>query len=124
MGAWFLVEIIGFVLLPCFLFVSALSDRSASLVRTAAVLALIGILLNRLNISIIAFKWDAAVRYYPTWMEIVVTLAVIAAEIWVFRWFINRMPVLGRSPDWVEDEERQKETRTETERERWKVRAM
>jgi Ni/Fe-hydrogenase subunit HybB-like protein len=124
MGAWFLVEIIGFVLLPCFLFVSALSNRSASLVRTAAVLALIGILLNRLNISIIAFKWDAAVRYYPTWMEIVVTLAVIAAEIWVFRWFINRMPVLGRSPDWVEDEERQKETRTETERERWKVRAM
>jgi hypothetical protein len=27
-------------------------------------------------------------------MEIVVTLAVISAELWVFRWVINRMPVL------------------------------
>ena len=33
----------------------------------------------------------------PTWMEVVVTLAVIFAEIWVFRWIVRRMPVLGRA---------------------------
>jgi Ni/Fe-hydrogenase subunit HybB-like protein len=43
----------------------------------------------------IAYKWDAAIRYVPSWMEIEVTLAVICAEIWVFRWIINRLPVLG-----------------------------
>ena len=36
----------------------------------------------------------AGVRYLPSWMEIVVTLGVISAELWVFRWVVNRMPVL------------------------------
>jgi Ni/Fe-hydrogenase subunit HybB-like protein len=55
---------------------------------------MVGILLNRLNVSIIAFKWYAPVRYVPTWMEIVVTLGVLSAELWVYRWVVNRMPVL------------------------------
>jgi hypothetical protein len=37
-------------------------------------------------------------------MEIVVTLGVISAEIWVFRWIINRMPVLDFSD--ADEEER------------------
>ena len=57
-------------------------------------MALIGIVLNRLNLTVIGFKWYAPVRYVPTWMEIVVTLGVISAELWVFRWIVNRMPVL------------------------------
>jgi Ni/Fe-hydrogenase subunit HybB-like protein len=46
-------------------------------------------------VSVIAYRWDAAVRYFPTWMEVVVTLAVISAELWAFRWIVNRMPVLA-----------------------------
>ena len=38
-----------------------------------------------------------------TWIEIAVTLAVIAAEIWVFRWVVNRMPVLRSGPRWAEE---------------------
>jgi hypothetical protein len=64
---------------------------------------MIGIILNRLNVSVIAFRWDAAVHYVPTWMEVVVTLAVIFTEVWVFRWVINRMPVLRESPAWAKD---------------------
>jgi hypothetical protein len=37
-------------------------------------------------------------------MEIVVTLAVIFTEVWIFRWVINRMPVLRDSPEWVKEE--------------------
>jgi len=36
-------------------------------------------------------------------MELAVTLAVIFTEIWVFRWVINRMPVLRESPSWVNE---------------------
>jgi hypothetical protein len=36
-------------------------------------------------------------------MEIEVTLAVISAEIWVFRWVVNRMPVLGSTVEVVRD---------------------
>jgi Ni/Fe-hydrogenase subunit HybB-like protein len=89
------------VLLPCFLFIAAMRRNSLVWVRTAAVMTLIGIILNRLNISVIAFKWYAPVRYYPTWMEVEITLAIIFTEIWVFRWFINRMPVLNDPPAWA-----------------------
>jgi hypothetical protein len=36
-------------------------------------------------------------------MEIEVTLAVICAEIWVFRWIVNRMPVLSEPPAWASE---------------------
>jgi Ni/Fe-hydrogenase subunit HybB-like protein len=96
-GAWYGVEMVGFVALPGFLFLMGFRNRKVGVIRWAAALTLIGIILNRLNISVIAFKWYEAVRYVPSWMEIVVTLGVISAEIWVFRWVINRMPVLDFS---------------------------
>ncbi|OGU08131.1 MAG: hypothetical protein A2W29_00580, partial [Gemmatimonadetes bacterium RBG_16_66_8] len=95
MGAWYLFEILGFVLAPAALFIHGFRREDLRVIRAAAILAMLGIVLNRLNVSVIGFKWYAAARYVPTWMEIEVTLAVICAEIWVFRWVINRMPVLG-----------------------------
>lgn len=94
-GYWYLVEVIGFVLIPAFMFASGFKNRSLNTIRIAAVLALLGIILNRLNVSIICFKWYESVHYYPSWQEIVVTLMVIFAEIWVFRWIVTRMPVLN-----------------------------
>ncbi len=95
-GAWYLLEIVGFVILPMILFISSIKQHNLVLSKIAAVLTLVGIILNRLNITVIGFHWDAAVRYVPTWMEIVVTLAIIFIEIWVFRWVILRMPVLSK----------------------------
>jgi Ni/Fe-hydrogenase subunit HybB-like protein len=93
-GAWYLFEVLGCVLVPCVMFIYAVRTRSTGLLRVAAIWSLFGILLNRLNISVIAFNWQAAVHYYPSWQEIVVTLTVIFTEIWVFRWIVVRMPVL------------------------------
>lgn len=98
MGYWYLVEVLGFVLVPCLLFAVGLRDINIKAIRAAAVLTLIGVMLNRLNVSIIAFKWYSPNRYYPTWMEVVVTLAVIFGEIMVYRWVVNRMPVLDDAP--------------------------
>jgi Ni/Fe-hydrogenase subunit HybB-like protein len=92
-GIWFLVEVLGLVLVPCVLFAYAVRHRRIGVVRLAAVLTLLGIVVNRLNISVIAFNWNGSV-YYPSWQEIVVTLMVVFAEIWAFRWIVNRMPVL------------------------------
>ncbi len=100
-GAWYLLELVGLTAVPGAIYVWGCQRRSVPAVRLAAILAIAGILLNRLNVSIIAFKWYAPVRYVPTWMEIVVTLGVISAELWVFRWIVQRMAVLdfgaGRS---------------------------
>ena len=92
-GYWYLVEVIGFLLVPCFMFAYAVRNRNLGIIKVASVMALLGIILNRLNVSVIAFKWYAANHYYPSWEEIVVTLMVVFTEIWVFRWIVTRMPV-------------------------------
>ncbi len=104
MGYWYLLEMIGFVLFPMILFFISYRKSNILLIRIAAILTMLGIILNRLNVSVIGFKWDAAIRYVPTWMELVVTLAVIFTEIWIFRWVVNRLPVLRDSPSWVNKE--------------------
>ncbi len=104
MGYWFLVEIIGFVLIPMFMFYYNSRRGNILYIRIAAILTMLGIIINRLNVTVIGFKWDAPNHYYPSWMEIVVTLAVIFTEIWIFRWIVTRMPVLRDSPKWVHDE--------------------
>jgi len=103
MGYWFLLEMIGFVLVPMFLFFYSFRARNIFMIRLAAILTIIGVILNRLNVTVIGFRWDMAVHYVPSWMEIVVTLTVLFTEIWIFRWVINRMPVLRDSPTWVND---------------------
>jgi len=104
MGYWFLTEMIGFVLIPMMLFFYSYRTSNTLLVRIAAILTMLGIIINRLNVTVIGFRWDAAVHYVPSWMEIVVTLTVIFTEIWIFRWIINRMPVLRESPEWANEE--------------------
>jgi Ni/Fe-hydrogenase subunit HybB-like protein len=103
MGYWYLLEMIGFVLFPMILFFISYRTSNIPLTKIAAVITMLGVILNRLNVTVIGFRWDIAVRYVPSWMELVVTLAVIFTEIWIFRWVINRMPVLRDSPSWVKE---------------------
>ena len=97
-GNWFLLEVIGLVLVPCFMFAYGARNRALGVIRTAAFLTLIGVVLNRLNISIIAFNWYLPNHYVPSWQEIVITLMIIFAEIWALRWIVLRMPVLRQAP--------------------------
>ena len=103
LGAWYLLEVLGFVMVPLILYCYSCTKYNRTVVTVAAVLTLIGIMLNRMNISIIAFRWDAAVPYIPAWQEFVVTVAIILIEIWVFRWVVRRMPVIRKSPEWAKN---------------------
>jgi Ni/Fe-hydrogenase subunit HybB-like protein len=97
-GDWFLLEVIGLVLVPCFMFAYGARNRNLSIIRTAAILTILGVVLNRLNISVIAFNWFVPDHYVPSWQEIVITLMIVFAEIWALRWVVLRMPVLRREP--------------------------
>ncbi len=101
MGYWYMLEMVGFVLLPCWLFTSAYRNENYRLIKIASIITLVGIILNRLNVSVIAYKWYAPQHYFPSWMEVWVTLTVIFAEILVFRWIVNRMPILTDPPTWA-----------------------
>jgi Ni/Fe-hydrogenase subunit HybB-like protein len=104
MGYWFLLEMLGFVLVPMLLFYQSYRANNILMIRIASIVTIIGVILNRLNVTVIGFRWDMPVHYVPSWMEIVVTMTVLFAEIWIFRWVINRMPVLRDSPEWAKDE--------------------
>ena len=128
LGYWYLTEIIGFVLIPGIIFTQSVKLRSIFLIKVGSVMAIIGIILNRLNISIIAFNWNAPVKYFPSWMEIWVTVAVIVVQIQVFRWIINRMPILSEPPLWAREQDGEKDKvepiKIEEEQEKWKVSLM
>jgi Ni/Fe-hydrogenase subunit HybB-like protein len=111
MGYWFLLEMIGFVLLPMLLFFYAYRRNNQLLIKIAAILTMTGVILNRLNVTVIGFNWDLPVHYVPSWMEFVVTLTVIFTEIWIFRWVIRRMPVLRDSPEWAKESDSQQNIR-------------
>src|SRR5512135_1923223 len=57
-GNWFLLELLGFVLAPALAFTYGVKTQSVTVVRFAAIWAVVGILFNRINVSIIALNWQ------------------------------------------------------------------
>ncbi|MGD8343842.1 MAG: polysulfide reductase NrfD, partial [Desulfobacterales bacterium] len=78
-GLWFLVELLGFVALPCFLYAIGVREKNIKLIKWTAAWTVLGLVVNRLNISLIAFNWHlpASERYFPHWMEIVITVFLV-----------------------------------------------
>ncbi|MBI2907982.1 MAG: polysulfide reductase NrfD [Chloroflexi bacterium] len=99
-GYWFLTEMIGFVLLPCFLFVFAVRERSVGLVQFTAILTIVGVIINRFNVSLIALNWTLPQREFFNWKESLIVIAIITMQILVYRWIVNRMPVLREQPEY------------------------
>ncbi|MBI4648635.1 MAG: polysulfide reductase NrfD [Bacteroidia bacterium] len=99
-GGWFLVEVLVFVLLPSVLFAVGARKKSVSLIRFTAILTIIGILINRLNVSMFTFRWDEPICNVPQWTEIILCIAIITTGIVVFKWIVKRMPVLRKHPDY------------------------
>ena len=99
-GYWFLTELLGFVLLPCFFFVLAGRWESLGLVRFTAAWTIIGVLLNRLNVSLIAFNWNLPDRELTNFQEVVIVLAITTIAILTYRWIVIRMPVLREHPEY------------------------
>ncbi len=103
-GAWYLVELIGFVALPCFLFSMGVRDGNLKLIRYTAIWSVLGIIVNRLNVSVIAFNWHlpAADRYFPHLLEIITSVFIVTIGVIAYRFIVNNMPVLYEHPDYKE----------------------
>jgi Ni/Fe-hydrogenase subunit HybB-like protein len=99
-GYWFLFEILVFALLPAFLFAYGVRYKNVRITRWTAVMTVIGIVLNRINTSLVAFNWNAPERYYPRWTEVAITVGVITMGVLTFRWIVNRMAILHDHPDY------------------------
>lgn len=103
-GAWFLVELLGFVLLPALMFGTGAREKKMGLVQFAAGWTVFGVILNRFNVCLVAFNYHlpASERYFPSWMEIWISLFLVTAGILVFRFVVTRMPIFHRHPDFAD----------------------
>ena len=104
-GNWYLVELIGFVALPCFLYAIGVREKNLKIIKWTAAWTVLGIVVNRLNVGLVAFNWHlpSSERYFPHWMEIAITVFLVTVLLLVFRFICTRMPVMYSHPDYPED---------------------
>jgi hypothetical protein len=100
-GEWYMLEIVAGVILPMILFTISIRNSWPGLARFAALLAVIGIALNRLNTALITFNWKMY-QELPHWKEVMICITVYSLYIVVYRFILYRLPILYT---WKKDEE-------------------
>ena len=90
-----------FVLMPALLYAKGSRDRNIKLCRFASANAVLGIVLNRFNVSMIAFNYTlpADERYFPSIWEVCISIFVVTLIVTVYRFIVYHMPVLYEHPD-------------------------
>jgi len=63
----------------------------------SALFVVLGFILNRLNISMTSIERYSGTSYFPTWMEISVTLMVVALGFAAFRLAVKYLPIFSES---------------------------
>ena len=101
-GAWYLVELLGFVALPSILYAIGVRIKSLGLIKWTSVLAVLGVILNRFNVCLVAFNWHlpSSERYFPHWMEIGISVFIVMIGLLLYRFIVTRMPILYEHPDY------------------------
>ncbi|RJO66168.1 MAG: Ni/Fe-hydrogenase cytochrome b subunit [Myxococcales bacterium] len=93
---WWWAEVGLGVVLPLLLLISAKIRRSRKGLFVAALLVVLGVALNRINVFLVAYNPPfVESRYVPAWSEIVVTLGLIAGLVLAYRWAVITFPVLA-----------------------------
>ena len=103
-GTLFLVEMLGGIALPAFIYALGARRKSVKIMRVGAVVAVLGIVLNRFNVCIVAYNWQlpSDERYFPTIWEIWISVFVVTMIVTVYRFITWNMPVLYEHPNYKE----------------------
>ncbi len=86
-------EILGGVVLPIILLAMPKVREHKVGIFASSLLVVAGFMLNRLNISLTALEHYSGASYFPSWMEISVTLAIVAVGFAAFRLAAQYLPV-------------------------------
>ena len=92
-GAWWLFEMFFGVVLPLILLSVGIHHKNVALCRVGALITVLGILLNRLNTSLITFNWNLY-QEIPHVFEVIITITVFAIYVATYRFILNRLPIL------------------------------
>ncbi|HJV22846.1 MAG TPA: Ni/Fe-hydrogenase cytochrome b subunit [Holophagaceae bacterium] len=97
-GKMFLVEFGLGVVLPVGLLAFQKLRTNASWLVTAAFLAVLGFVVNRLNVSVTGMERAAGIRYVPSVMEVIVSLGLVGLGMAVFALLVRWFPIFEAHP--------------------------
>jgi Ni/Fe-hydrogenase subunit HybB-like protein len=89
----FWLEIISGTIVPIILLSIKKIRISARGLYYASVCTIFGFLLNRLNISTTGFVASSGVNYLPSWMEVAITMALVATGFFIFAMAVRYLPI-------------------------------
>ncbi len=88
----FLFEIALLVTPMILLFFPRIHDKQGGL-YLSAVLTLLGLVANRMNVAITGMQAAAGVHYFPKWTELAITLSLVATAFTLFWYAVKYLPV-------------------------------
>jgi Ni/Fe-hydrogenase subunit HybB-like protein len=95
----FLVEFAVGVLAPVGLLLFDRVRTSPPGLIAASLCAVAGFVMNRLNVSVTGMERAAGVRYLPSWMEITVSLGLVAVGFAAFALAVRYLPIFPAAPE-------------------------
>jgi Ni/Fe-hydrogenase subunit HybB-like protein len=98
-GGMFLPEFGLGVVLPVLLLSFQRVRSSPRGLVVGAFLAVLGFVMNRLNVSVTGLERAAGVRYLPSWMEVVVSLGLVGIGFALFALAARYLPIFPRPRD-------------------------
>jgi c(7)-type cytochrome triheme protein len=92
------------VILPMVLFAIPKVRRNENGLFFAAVLTIMGFIVNRLNVAITGMAASSGVNYFPSILEICVTLSIVAAGFTLFTLAVKYLPIFPEAKEqWAGD---------------------
>jgi Ni/Fe-hydrogenase subunit HybB-like protein len=94
------------VILPMILFSMSKVRNNSKVLFFSALLVILGLILNRFNVSMLALQMREGFTYFPSWMEIAISVGLVADGILIY-WLANRY-----LPIFQHEEEEEEEAKT------------
>ena len=101
--ALFLTELVLGIIVPLILFMGTRIRTDGTLqLRAASLVVFFGLILNRFNVSMFGMVQPNQQIYYPSFLESVVTVGIIAAHILFFALIARYFPIFEHHPETVD----------------------
>ncbi|WP_243312586.1 sulfate respiration complex protein HmcC [Fundidesulfovibrio agrisoli] len=101
-GLMWLIEMFGFIAIPCFLYAVGYRSRSTGTIKAAATISVLGIVFNRFNVSWFGFNIHLRPeqQYFPSVQEVIVSVFVVTLIILCFRFISKYMAIFSDHPSY------------------------
>jgi Ni/Fe-hydrogenase subunit HybB-like protein len=101
-GSWqaglFLFEISFSALVPAVLLMFRRVRHSIAGLATYSTMVVLGIIMHRFDVCIVAFKRPEAMAYWPTWTELAISAGIVSGAALVFIFFNENLKIVDHGP--------------------------